>query len=65
LNKVDAMLGGFVLADENHGDVPSIALFQNGVFVYVDFAKSGIQLAQQRRDSGFGFFAEMAAGTRI
>ena len=59
------MLGGFVRADENHGDVPSIALFQDRVFVDVDFAEHKAKFAEQRRDGRLGFFAKMTPGTRV
>ena len=42
--EIDAMFCGFVPADENHRNVPSVALLQNGVFVDVDFAQSGAEL---------------------
>jgi len=59
------MLGGFARADENYGDVPCIALFQNRVFVDVDFAEHSAKFAQQRGDGGFGFFAKVTPGTRV
>jgi hypothetical protein len=65
LSKINAMFGSFVRPDEDHGDVPSITLFQNGVLVDVHFSQGSAKFAQQRRDGGLGFFAKVAAGTRI
>lgn len=59
------MLGGFARADENYRDVPSIALFQNRVFVDVDFAEHSAKFAEQRRDGGLGFLAKMTPRPRI
>ena len=57
------MLCGFVRADENYGNFPSVALLQNGVFVDVHFAQGSAKFAEQGRDGSLGFFAKMAAGT--
>src|SRR5215472_14269202 len=59
------MLGGFVRADEDYRDDQSIALFQNGIFVDVDFTEDSAKFLEQRRDGGFGFFAKMAARPRV
>ena len=65
MRDVNAMLGGFVRTDENHGDVPSVAFFQNSIFVDVHFAENGAELAEQRGNGGLGFFAKVTAGARI
>ena len=62
LRKINAMLGGFVRADENDRNVPSIALFQNGVFVDVHFTEDSAKFAEQGRDGGLCFFAKVTAG---
>jgi len=59
------MLGGFVLADEDYGNVPSKVLSQNSIFINVDFAEDGAKFAEERGDGGFGFFAKMTAGTGV
>ena len=59
------MLCGFVRADENCGNVPSIALLQNRVLINVDFAQDRAKFAKQRRDGGFGFLTKVAARTRV
>ena len=63
MNEINAMLCGFVRADENYGNFPSVALLQNGVFVDVHFAQGSAKFAEQGRDGSLGFFAKMAAGT--
>ena len=45
LSKIDAMLRGLVLADENHRDIPSVALFKKRIVVDVDFVQRGPELA--------------------
>jgi hypothetical protein len=65
LAEVDAVLGGFVSADENYGNIPSKALSQNSIFINVDFAEVSVKFPEQRSDGGLGFFAKMASGARI
>jgi hypothetical protein len=46
LAEIDTMLGGFVLADKDHRNVPSIALLQDGVFINVYFAQCSTRFMQ-------------------
>jgi hypothetical protein len=59
------MLGRFPLADENHRNVPTVALLQDRVGIYIDFSQRGAELLQERRDGGLGFVAQVASGPRI
>jgi hypothetical protein len=59
------MLRGFVPPDENHRNIPAVALFQDGILIHVHFAKHRGKLAQNRRDHGLRFVAKMATWARV
>ncbi len=59
------MLRRFVLADEDHRDVPPVAILQNGILINVHFAQDKTEFAQNRRDGRFRLVAKMATGTRV
>ena len=65
LSKIDAMLRGLVLADENYRDIPSIALPENRIFVNVDLLQGGSEFAQQGCDGGFGFLTKVTSRSRV
>ncbi len=65
LRQIHAMLRRFVLADEDHRDVPRVAILQNGILINVHFAQDNTEFAQNRRDSRFRLVAKMATGTRV
>lgn len=64
-SKIDAMLRGLVLPDEDYWDIPSIALFENRIFVDVDLVQRGPELAQHRGDRGFGFVTKVTSRARV
>src|SRR6266581_3962959 len=59
------MLRGLMLADENDRDLPSIALFENRIFVDVDLVQRRPELAEQGCDGGFGLLTKVTSGTRV
>jgi len=59
------MLRRFAVPDENHRNIPSIAFFQNGIFIHVHFVKHRAKLAQNRYDLGLCLVAKMAARARV
>jgi len=59
------MLGGFARPDEDHGNVPPVALFENRIVFDIHFTQHGAEFRQQRRNGRFGFFAKMAARPRV
>ncbi len=59
------MLRGFLLADEDHGNIPAVALLQHRIFIYIDLTEDGAEFAQERRDGGLSFVAEVTPGTRV
>ena len=65
LGRIDAMLGGLVLPDENHRDIPSIARCENRVFVDVDLVQRGPEFAQHRGDDGFGLLTKVTSRARV
>ena len=54
------MFRGFMPADEDHWNVPAVALFENGILIDIHFIESGTEFAQQGRDGRLSFFAKMA-----
>jgi hypothetical protein len=65
LRDLYSMLRGLPRADENHRNVPPIALFQKRIFIDVDFAQRRAELRQQRSNGSSGFVAQMAARAGI
>src|SRR5260370_13465192 len=65
LLQVHAMFGGFVRADEDHGNIPTVALPEHRIGIYIDFAKGSAEFAQEWRDGRLGLVAEVASGTRV
>src|SRR4029077_2155774 len=59
------MLGRFPIADENHRNVPAVALLKRRIVVDIDFVEGGAELSQERRDGGLGFVAKVASRARI
>ena len=62
---VQAMLGGFARPEEDHGNVPPVALFENSIVFDIHFTQYGPEFPQQRRNGRFSFFAKMAARARV
>ncbi len=65
LLQIHSMLGRFLLADENNGNIPTVALPQNRIGIYIHFVQDRAELSQERGDGGLGFVAEVASGTSI
>lgn len=65
LLQIYAMLSSFFLADENHRNVPTVALLQDWIGIYIDFPKRSAEFFQERRDGSFGFVAEVASRARV
>jgi len=59
------MFGGFARSDEEHGNVPPVAPFENSIVFDIHFMEHGAEFSQQRRNGGFSFFAKMAARARV
>ena len=60
-----AMLRRFALSDEDHRNIPTVALLQDSIGIYIDFAESGAEFSQERRDDSLGFVAEVALRPRV
>ena len=65
LLRVHTMLRRFPLANKNHRNVPTVALLQDRIGIYIDFSEDGSEFSQERRDGRLGFVAEVASGTRV
>lgn len=65
LGGVNAMFCGFVGADENYRDIEAVEGGELRIFVDVDFAKNGVELAKERSDDLLGVVTKVAAGTRV
>ncbi len=65
LRRIHAMFRRLPGANENHGNIPRVTLFQYRIVIDVYFAESRAKLRQQRRNRSPGFVAEMATRTRI
>jgi len=65
LSKIDAMLRGLMLPDEDYRDVPSVALLENRIFVDVDLVQRGSELPQHRGDGSFGFLTKVTSRARV
>ncbi len=59
------MLRHFPLANEDYRNIPTVALLQDRIGIYIDFSESGAEFMQERRDGSFGFVAEVASRTRV
>jgi hypothetical protein len=65
LLQIHAMFGGFASADEDHRNIPTVALLQDRIVIYIDFPKGRTEFLQERRDGRLGFVTEVAPGTRV
>jgi len=65
LREIDAVLRGFVSADENNRNIPAIFLGQFGIQIDIHLAQMGVEFAEQWSDGGFGLVAEVATGPRV
>ncbi len=65
LLRIHTMLRRLPLADEDHRNIPTVALLEDGIIIYVDFSEGGAELSQERRDDSPGFLAEVAPRTRV
>ncbi len=65
LLRIHTMLRHFPLADEDHRNIPTVALLQCRVGIYIDFPEGGAEFLQERRDGRLGFVAKVASGTRV
>ncbi len=59
------MLCRFPLANEDHRNIPAIALLQDRIDIYIHFAEGSAKFTQERRDGGLGFVAKVASWTRV
>jgi len=59
------MLRCFPLANEDHRNIPAVALLQDRIGIYIDFPEDGAEFSQERRDGRLGFVAKVASWTRI
>src|SRR4029077_9764663 len=65
LLRIHTMLRRLPLADEDHRNIPTVALLEDGIIIYVDFSEGGAELPQERRDDSLGFLAEVAPRTGV
>ena len=59
------MLRRFLLTDEDHWNIPSVALLEDRIGIYIHFVEGGAEFPQERRNGRLGFVAEVAPGTRV
>ena len=65
LLQVHTVLRCFPLSDEDHRNIPAVALLKDRIGIYIDFPEGGAQFSQERRDGRLGFVAEVASWTRV
>ena len=65
LFQIHAMLRRFLLTDEDHRNIPTVALLQDRIRIYIDFPEGGAEFSQERRDGRLGLVAQVASGTRV
>jgi len=65
LLEIHAVLRRFPLANEDHGNIPTVALLEDRIGINIDFAKDSAEFSQERRDGRLGFVAKVAPWTRI
>ena len=65
LREIDAVLRGFVSADENNRNIPAIFLGQFGIQIDIHLAQWSVEFAEQWSNGGFGVVAQVAAGPRV
>src|SRR2546421_5185658 len=59
------MLRRFLLTDEDHRNIPTVALLQDRIRIYIDFPEGGAEFSQEWRDSRLGLVTQEASGTRV
>ena len=65
LLEIHAVLRRFPLANEDHRNIPAVALLQDRIGIYIDFAEDSAEFSQERRDGRLGFVTEVASWTRV
>ncbi len=65
LLQTHTMLRRFPLSDEDHRNIPTVALLQDRIGIYIDFPEGGAEFSQEWRDGRLGFVAEVASWTRV
>jgi hypothetical protein len=65
LLQIHAVLRCFPLSDEDHRNIPTVALLQDRIGIYIDFPEGGAEFSQERRDGRLGFVAKVTSGTRV
>jgi hypothetical protein len=65
LLQIQAMLRCFPLADEDHRNIPPVALLQDRIGIYIHFSEFGAEFAQEWRDGRLSFIAQVASTARI
>lgn len=59
------MLRYFPVSDENHGNVPAVAVLQESIGINIHFAEDSAEFQHQRRNGSLGFVAEVASGAGV
>ena len=62
---IHAVLGRFPLANKDHRNIPAVALLEDRIGVYIDFAEDSAEFSHERRDGGLGFVAKVASWARV
>jgi hypothetical protein len=62
---VNFVFGDFARAEKNYRDIVIVAGAEFAIFIDVDFREASAARFQQRGNLLFGFFAQVAAGTRV
>jgi hypothetical protein len=65
LLEIHAVLCRFPLANKDHRNIPTVALLEDRIGIYIDLPEYSAKFSQERRDGGLGFVAEVASWTRI
>lgn len=63
--QIHTMLRRFPVANEEHRDIQTVALFQDRIVIYINFPKESVEFAQKRREGSLGLFAEVASGPSV
>jgi hypothetical protein len=65
LLQIHTMLRRFPPANEDHWNIPTIALLEHSIVINIDLPEGGAEFSQERRDGILGFVAEVAPGARV
>ncbi len=59
------MLRGFLRADEEHRNIPTVALPKDRIVIYVDLSQNSAEFSQEGRDGSLSFVAKVTARTSV